>query len=115
MRRLCALVLLCFPLMAKGERVVVGVIGDFGVAALGASSAAIELSVANLIKRWDPDFIVTVGDNSYPDGSTAAILDQNIGQFFAEYIHPYTGAYGPGGTTNRFFPALGNHEWPATA
>lgn len=115
MRRLFPLLMLCFPLMAKGERVVVGAIGDFGVAALGASSAAIELSVANLVKRWDPDFIVTVGDNSYPDGATTAILDQNIGQFYSEYIHPYAGAYGPGGLTNRFFPALGNHEWPATA
>src|SRR6185295_7904816 len=25
----------------------------------------------------------------------------------------YTGAYGAGATTNRFFPALGNHDWVA--
>lgn len=103
---------LCCLARAKGEVVVVGVIGDFGVAALGASAAAVELSVANLMKRWAPDFIVTVGDNNYPDGASATI-DANIGQFFAEYIHPYTGAYGPGGLTNRFFPTLGNHDWIA--
>lgn len=99
---------------AKGEAVVVGVIGDFGVAASGGASVAIERSVADVMKRWDPDFIVTLGDNNYPDGASSTI-DQNIGQFFAEYISPYVGAYGPGGETNRFFPALGNHDWPATA
>src|SRR5688572_14541074 len=110
--RVLLLSLLCVPTFAKGEAIVIGVIGDFGVAVLGASSAAVELSVANLIKRWDPDFIVTLGDNNYPDGLSSTI-DPNIGQFFAEYIHPYTGAYGPGGSTNRFFPTLGNHDWAA--
>ena len=108
-----ALLALCFLVVsAKGEAVVVGVIGDFGVAVEGSSAAAVERSVANVIKRWNPDFIVTLGDNNYPAGS-AATIDPNIGQFFAEYIHPYTGAYGPGGSTNRFFPTLGNHDWPA--
>src|SRR5688572_29820399 len=103
----------CFLVVsAKGEAIVVGVIGDFGVAVNGASAAAIERSVANVIKRWDPDFIVTLGDNNYPAGASSTI-DPNIGQFFAEYIHPYKGAYGPGGSTNRFFPSLGNHDWPA--
>jgi len=103
------LLLFCLPVLVNAEAVVVGVIGDFGVAASGGSSAAIELSVANVIKRWDPDFIVTLGDNNYPDGASST-LDPNIGQFLAEYIHPYTGAYGPGGSSNRFFPCLGNHD-----
>jgi tartrate-resistant acid phosphatase type 5 len=106
------LALWLFVAFVKGEAVVVGVIGDFGVAALGSSSAAVELSVANVIKRWQPDFIVTLGDNNYPDAASSTI-DVNIGQFFAEYIHPYIGEYGPGGLTNRFFPCLGNHDWPA--
>jgi tartrate-resistant acid phosphatase type 5 len=87
------------------------VIGDFG-----ASSEA-EMSVANLINGWNPDLILTLGDNNYPDG-TAATIDQNIGQFYSEYIVPYTGLYrdpqaseSESGRENRFFPALGNHDW----
>src|SRR5436190_2273988 len=116
MLRLCAVLALCVfaPLLTRSEAVVVGVIGDFGVAALGGASVAIEKSVADLVKRWDPDFIVTVGDNNYPDGATST-LDPNIGQFYAEYIYPYTGTYGPGGETNRFFPTLGNHDSPTVA
>ena len=92
------------------ESVVLGIIGDFGVAAEGAASATNELAVANLVKRWNPDFILALGDNNYPSGA-AATIDQNIGQFYHEFIHPYTGAYGSGASSNRFFPCLGNHDW----
>ncbi len=81
------------------------VIGDYGLA--GENAAA----VAALVKGWQPDFIITTGDNNYPNGS-AETIDENIGQYYADYIFPYTGAYGPGATEqNRFFPTLGNHDW----
>jgi len=51
-----------------------------------------------------------VGDNNYPDGE-ASTIDENIGQYFQAYIYPYRGTYGPGAQQNRFFPALGNHDW----
>lgn len=79
------------------------VIGDFG---LGTQP---EQDVANLIKNWQPDFIITVGDNNYPSGEVETI-DAHIGQYYAEYIFPYTGDYGPGGKINRFFPTFGNHD-----
>lgn len=63
-----------------------------------------------MIKSWQPDYILTTGDNNYPDG-TAGTIDQNIGQYFHEYIAPYKGSYGPGASENRFFPTLGNHDW----
>lgn len=66
--------------------------------------------VAALILSWQPDFIITTGDNNYPSGS-AATIDANIGQFFHAFIAPYTGNYGEGATENRFFPVLGNHDW----
>jgi tartrate-resistant acid phosphatase type 5 len=88
----------------------IGVIGDYGSAYLGGASLSIVQRVANLIKSWNPDFIITTGDNNYPDGE-ASNIDTNIGQFFHEYIHPYLGTFGPGGTTNRFWPSIGNHEW----
>jgi hypothetical protein len=80
------------------------VIGDYG------SAGPNEAAVAALVKSWNPGFVITVGDNNYDVGS-AATIDANIGQYYREFIGNYTGAYGPGSATNRFFPALGNHDW----
>ena len=82
---------------------VIGVIGDYG------SSTTNEQHVADLIKSWNPDFIMTVGDNNYPDG-LASTIDTNVGRFFHEYIYPYTGSYGAGASSNRFWPCIGNHD-----
>lgn len=79
------------------------IIGDYG------DAGGPEEDVAALVHSWDVDFIVTAGDNNYPDGE-ASTIDQNIGQYYAAFIHPYTGSYGPGATENRFWPALGNHD-----
>jgi hypothetical protein len=79
-------------------------IGDYGKAGTN------ELNVANLVKSWTPEFIITTGDNNYENGATSTI-DANIGQYYHEFIYPYTGGYGSGDTVNRFFPSLGNHDW----
>jgi tartrate-resistant acid phosphatase type 5 len=86
------------------EGVRFAVIGDYG------RGGQAEADVAELVKSWEPDFIITTGDNNYPVGARETI-DQNIGQFYHEFIYPYQGEYGPGGDTNRFFPTLGNHDW----
>jgi len=83
------------------------VIGDYGQAGIG------EKEVSDLVHSWNPDFIITVGDNNYPDG-VAATIDQNIGQYYHDFIFHYTGEYGPGSKINRFFPSLGNADWTAT-
>jgi hypothetical protein len=80
------------------------VIGDYGLAGQRAEE------IASLVKSWKPDFITTVGDNNYLFGRSSTI-DQNIGQYYHDYIFPYSGGYGAGATTNRFFPVLGNHDW----
>ena len=82
-------------------------IGDYGKA--GPAEAA----VADLVKSWNPDFIITTGDNNYPSGEATSI-DQNIGQYYHEFIHPYVGSYGAGAGSNRFFPSLGNHDWDSS-
>ncbi len=92
------------PTRERGSGVSVAVIGDFG------SNDEREASVAALVRAWDPDLVATVGDNNYPNGS-AETIDANIGQYYHEFISPYSGKYGPGARTNRFFPALGNHDW----
>lgn len=91
-------------LAATTEGIRFAVIGDYGSGNKNAEA------VANLVKSWDPDFIITTGDNNYPSGA-ASTIDHNIGQFYHEYIHPYKGSYGEGASFNRFFPTLGNHDW----
>ncbi|MFZ1684944.1 MAG: metallophosphoesterase [Candidatus Zixiibacteriota bacterium] len=92
--------LTCSTLTAATARF--AMLGDYGYA-----GSASELAVANLIKSWNPDFIVTAGDNSYNPGT----IDANIGQYYHDYIGAYAGAYGSGSPVNRFFPCVGNHEY----
>jgi hypothetical protein len=91
------------PLSTDGS-VNFAVIGDFGEAGSAAKR------VAALVRSWNPDFIITTGDNNYPHGS-AKTIDRNIGQYYHEFIAPYMGEYGEGSEVNRFFPSLGNHDW----
>jgi len=95
----------------SAETVRFAVIGDFGItdAVVPGTRAA---EVATMVRAYDPEFIVTVGDNNYPVGG-AGTIDQNIGQFYHDFIHPYIGAYGDGADENRFFPSMGNHDWLA--
>jgi tartrate-resistant acid phosphatase type 5 len=79
-------------------------IGDYGYAGPD------EQAVADLVKSWRPELIVTLGDNNYPLGG-ADTIDVNIGLFYHDYISPYAGRFGCGGPRNRFFPSLGNHDW----
>jgi tartrate-resistant acid phosphatase type 5 len=80
------------------------VIGDYGEDNQG------EKDVSELVKSWQPDFVITTGDNNYPNGA-AETIDQRIGQYYHEFIYPYHGAFGQGADQNRFFPTLGNHDW----
>src|SRR5688500_2492212 len=84
------------------------VIGDFGD---GSTSSG---EVAALVAQRNPHFVVTTGDNNYPDGR-ADTIDSNIGRHYHQFIAPYKGAFGPGAPdgVNRFFPSLGNHDWHA--
>ena len=77
------------------------VIGDFGTDCCG------EDDVAALVASWDPQFIVTTGDNRYDSLSP----DRAIGKYYADYIGSYDGEYGAGAEVNRFFPAPGNHDY----
>ena len=80
------------------------VIGDYGK---GNDNEAL---VASMVAGWNPDFVITTGDNNYPDGA-ADTIDVKIGQFYSDFIGNYTGSYGSGSETNRFWPSLGNHDW----
>ncbi|HRE11403.1 MAG TPA: metallophosphoesterase, partial [Ignavibacteria bacterium] len=69
-----------------------------------------ERLVSGMIHNWDPDFIITLGDNNYEYGADSTI-DSNIGQFYHDFIFPYTGIFGTGVQFNKFFPSMGNHDW----
>ncbi len=79
------------------------IIGDYGL------DGPDEAAVANMIKSWDPEFIITLGDNNYPYGEDSTI-DINIGKHYHSFIAPYRGDFGEGAKENRFFPTLGNHD-----
>jgi Calcineurin-like phosphoesterase len=80
------------------------VIGDYGIAGNQ------ERDVSLLVKSWNVDFIVTTGDNNYMNGA-AFTMDANVGQYYADFIFPYHGSFPSSAVQNRFFPALGNHDW----
>jgi len=90
--------------LSDGSSIRFAVIGDYG------SDSQPEADVANLVKSWNPSFVITVGDNNYPNGA-ASTIDANIGKYYYEFIAPYRGQYGSGAATNQFFPAMGNHDW----
>ena len=74
-------------------------------------------AVSELIKGWNPDFIVTVGDNDYSDGASRGTFDAlelAVGQYYHEFIGNYQGSLGAGSDVNRFFPTPGDHDWGDT-
>jgi hypothetical protein len=92
---------------ADGE-IVFAVIGDYG------DDDDDTRQVADMIIGWQPDFIVTVGDNDYSDGAYAGSfegLELGVGQYFADFIGNYRGEHGAGSATDRFFPVPGDHDW----
>jgi len=84
--------------------IIFAVIGDYGE---GSKYAA---RVSRLVHSWNPDFVATVGDNNYPEGSPGT-LDAHVGKFYSQYIFNYKGVYGKGASKRRFFPTPGHVDW----
>jgi len=82
------------------------VIGDYG-----AASTA-QLKIKEMIDKTKPSFIITVGDNCYPDCSSIGVLKEKVGSYYKNYIR--SKHLKQSNTTNRFFPTLGNHDWNNT-
>jgi hypothetical protein len=94
----------CAPPKPAAGTTRLAVIGDYGYAGPDAAR------VAALVRSRSPEFVITTGDNNYAYGE-ASTIDANIGQYYSAFICPYVGGYGKGGSENRFFPSLGNHDW----
>lgn len=92
------------------DSVIFAQIGDFGMAGNA------EKEVADLVKSWNPDFIITSGDNNYYDGKLSSII-ANISNYYSEYIDNFDApehyrCHGKAASEhiNRFFPTPGNHD-----
>lgn len=99
-----------FETNIEADSIIFAVIGDYGKA--GES----EEKVASLVKSWNPDFIVTTGDNNYEAGDYKTIKE-NISNYYGDYIYNFDApeeyqckgkAFKEG--INRFFPSPGNHD-----
>ncbi|WOO42127.1 Calx-beta domain-containing protein [Rubellicoccus peritrichatus] len=98
----------------------VAIIGDFGETS--ANGLFPVDRVGPMMVSWDPDFIISLGDNNYVLGQ-ASTIDANIGKNFGDYIYPKgtspnSGDYpypSDGPKFNRFFPVLGNHDYADVA
>jgi hypothetical protein len=87
------------------------VIGDYG------TDDEHEEAVARLVASWDPQFVITTGDDYYRSagGKGSARYDESTGAHYARWLSGITtdGDRAPTGlaATNAFFPALGNHDY----
>jgi hypothetical protein len=82
----------------------IAVLGDYGAEGDGLTG------VANMVANWNPDYVITTGDNHY---SSSDNYDTITGKYFHQFIYPYSGTFGSGSPTgtNRFYPIAGNHDW----
>ena len=87
------------------------VIGDYG---MGDRN---EAAVAKLVASWDPDFIVTTGDDYYnvAGGRGVGKYANSTGAYYGRWLKdtavPPKVRAGEEATRNAFFPALGNHDY----
>src|SRR5438552_3778173 len=86
------------PVGAAAPRLVVAVIGDYGICSYRCTN---EQMVANLVHGWHPDLIMTVGDNSYESGTAAEVPADQA---------PYAADVRAG----HFYQITGNHDWGNT-
>lgn len=84
------------------------IIGDYGCD--GGISTAPALTnpvekVANMVKSWTPEYIISVGDDSYTATATCGnTYADNVGKYYGTYIDKTSNV------NNKFFPVMGNHD-----
>ncbi len=99
------------------ETIRFGVVGDFGIS--GTTLAGI----SSMIRGWNPDFVVTTGDNTYGDLDSSIDHDPglpgnqndwefNVGAYFGDFMLGRVDGRFPLQTAEkqRFFPTVGNHD-----
>ena len=80
------------------------VVGDYG------DGSTDEGAVSALVYGWNPDLVITTGDNRYG----TLDYDETVGQFYCDSLADAgSGNFCAGGNSfsNVFFPSLGNHDY----
>ena len=99
--------------LSSAAPVSIGVIGDFGASDnLGEPNANAQ-AVAEMVAGWQPDYVVTPGDNNYGNNAFEnSSWDRLFGGLYGQYMLGRTDNKYPlqTSTTQRFFPAIGNHD-----
>jgi len=93
--------------LLAGDSVTFAVLGDYG------DNSADEAAVADMVKSWSPDLILTTGDNNYGSLDPGSLdWSRNVGFYYGDYIQSRSdGKYvGQTGSEQRFFPSVGNHD-----
>ena len=77
---------------AAGQTTIIrfAVIADYGV------DNGNELRVTNIVKGWNPDFIITLGDNN---ALGAGQWSRAVGKYYGTYV-----------SSRRFYSCIGNHD-----
>ncbi|MEP7104923.1 MAG: metallophosphoesterase [Chloroflexota bacterium] len=86
------------PEASASSKVTIAVFGDYGYCYYTCQN---EQAVADLVHGWSPDYIVTVGDNTYESGRD---FELEAAQ------RPYVADVKAG----RFYQITGNHDWGNT-
>jgi hypothetical protein len=96
---------------AQSTTLTFAAVGDYGV------NNEYEAAVASMIDGWNPDLILALGDNYYLEagGTGSETYDLAVGKYYCRFLRDVTttGTACPSGQSsiNRFFPALGDHDY----
>ncbi len=96
---------------AQSGSLTFAVIGDYGM------DNTPELNVANMVNGWNPELILTTGDDYYAPagGIDTGKFDESTGAYFCNFLKDIStsGTRCPLGLApvNKFFPSLGNHDY----
>jgi tartrate-resistant acid phosphatase type 5 len=88
----------------------VAIVGDFGVDDVN------ETAVAAMVRGWNPDAVVTTGDDYYATsgGTGTGKYDISVGKYYCMFLKdaaPGANCSGNDSSVNRFFPSTGNHDY----
>ena len=86
---------------AEGGVTKIAVITDFGVAISDSHKA----NIATLVTNWDPDAVVTGGDNYHDRAPSCGSYAECVAGY-----NSYTAGYTDFVSSETFFPAYGNHD-----
>ncbi len=88
----------------RAEITTFAAIGDYG------EDNAANTNVSAMVDGWQPEFIITLGDNRQDN----VAYDNAVGSRYCNYLADINGGVNcPSGTSpvNAFFPSIGNHEY----